>query len=147
MKLTTNDGENDQKSTNKWVRGDSRGILTDLERRNLKLGTIGRHQRHNIERKTLKAIDDLSLILSTHTEPFDVRPFVNVGFGYDLSALDSYIQALILIQYKLHYQRLTIERKEKGVKRKVSSKDVWKIVNKTLKDAKKVHAITINVNQ
>lgn len=29
-----------------------------------------------------------------------------------------------------------MQRRAKGTKRKVSSKDVWKIVNKTLKDAK-----------
>lgn len=139
MKLTTNDGENDQKSTKKWARGDSRGILTDLERKSLEQGTVNRHQRHNIEIKTWKAIDDLSVILSTHLKPFDVRPFIDITFPYDLNELDNYIKDLIQIQYKLNYYRLVQERKDKGIKRKVSSKEVWKIVNKTLKEAKKLN--------
>lgn len=121
----------------KWVRGDSRGILTDLERRSLEQGTLDRHQRLSIKSKTFKAIDDLSLILSSQIKPIDVRPFIDTTFSYDLNALDHYIKNLILIQYKLHYHRLIQDRKTKGTKRKVSSKDVWKIVNKTLKDAKK----------
>jgi hypothetical protein len=121
----------------KWVRGDSRGILTDLERKNLEQGTLDRHQRLNIKTKTLKAIYDLSLILSSQIKPIDVRPFIDTTFSYDLNALDKYIKELVLIQYKLHYYRIIQDRKAKGIKRKVSSKDVWKIVNKTLKDAKK----------
>jgi hypothetical protein len=137
MKLTTNDGENDQRSTKKWARGDSRGILTDLERKRLEQGTVSRHQRYNIETKARKAVDDLSLIFSTHLKPFDVRPFTNLTSSYNLNGLDGYIQDLILIQYKLHYQRLERDRKAKGVKRKVQRKEVLKIINKTIRDAKK----------
>jgi hypothetical protein len=136
MKLTTNDEENDQKSKEKWTRGDSRGILTDLERKNLEQGTVNRHQRLNIKTKTLKAIDDLSLILSTHTEPFDVRPFSDIEPLYDLNGLESYLKDLIFILYRLHERRLTLERRKKKTKGRATSKQVWKVVNRTLKGAK-----------
>jgi len=118
-------------------KGNGRGILTPLERQKLENGTVDRHSRYNIEAKTRKAVDDLSLILTTNPKPFDVRPFVDVTSGYDLDALDSYIQDLILIQYRSHYQRLVMQRTANGTKRKVSSKQVWKIVNRTIKEAKK----------
>jgi hypothetical protein len=136
MKLTTNDGENALNGKNHWSRGNGRGILTPLERQKLENGVLDRHARCNIKIKTIKAIEDLSLILSTSLDPFDARPFIGIEFGNILDALDRYIKELILIQYKLHYKMLAKERKTKGIKRKVSSKEVWKIVNKTLREAK-----------
>jgi hypothetical protein len=137
MKLITNDGENDQKSERKWARGDSRGILTERERESLEQGTVNRHQAFNIEWKTRKAVDDFSLILTTECKPFNFnKKLYGIPFGFNFTAFEQYIQDLIQILYRMQYIRLLNQRKEKGIKRKVQSKEVWKIVNKTLKDAK-----------
>jgi hypothetical protein len=121
----------------KWVRGDSRGILTELERKSLEQGTVNRHQAFNIEWKTRKAVDDFSLILTTNYKPFNYKKLSDVPFGFNLTALEQYIQDLIKILYECHHMKLTMERRAKGTKLKVQPKEVWKIVNKTLKDAKK----------
>jgi len=132
--LTTKTIEKTQK---KWTRRDARGILTPYEKQKLKNGTwkYDRHLKFKVKLKTTKALYDLPLILSRLgpmdflSEAIEARNAVEV--------IQNWLTNLISYYYRMEEQRIMKERAEKKLKIKVVSKEVWKQVNKTIREAKK----------
>jgi hypothetical protein len=126
----------------KWTRNDSRGILTERERRCLEAERhLDRHTAHVVGLKTDKAIiDDLPLLLR---KPLSL----NRGDYHDettIPILEAYFKSLVAVLYRFHEYRLMKIRHKKGLKLKVASREVWKAINKTLKEVKNEVPIRIN---
>jgi hypothetical protein len=140
MKLTTKSIENDKKSKRKWTRYNARSILTPLEERKLKNGTwkYDRHLRLQIKVKTMKALyNDLPIVLNT-LKPKD---FVDYALTYSVDAAipptERFIKALLFYYYRMKKYTMMSERNKAKRKVKVAPRQVWQVVNKTIKDAKK----------
>jgi hypothetical protein len=141
MKLTTKPIENDKKIKRQWTRYDSRGILTPLEERKLKDGTwkYDRHLRLKIKLKTLKALYyDLPLVLNT-LKPIDFIDYQLGIFDFDVSnsSTKRFIKALLFNCYKMTQYAMMRERRKTKRKVKVAFREVWRAINKTIKEAKK----------
>lgn len=135
--MTTKTIENNKRTQRKWTRWDARGILTPFEKQKLKDGTwkYDRHVKFKVKLKTTKALYDLPLILS-RLGPMD---FLSETF-YAKNAVEVFkrwLAILIFYYYKLEEHRILKERAQKKLKLKVSSREVWKRVNKTLRETKK----------
>lgn len=123
----------------KWTRYNARGILTQHETQKLK-DDSWRHDRHlklKVKIKTEKALfQDLPLILKTLTPNDFLDETKMAGWKTAIPPTEHFVKALILYYYKLKEQEIMTYRLEKKQKMKVASKEVWKEVSITLKDAK-----------
>jgi hypothetical protein len=97
-----------------------RGILTDLERERLKKDEIKQHrQMKNIIKQKAKmaVISDLPLILEK----------TDLEFELELTGRSLFFSSTRIFFNQVK-GRLESQRKEKGIKRKVSNKQVWQEV-------------------
>jgi hypothetical protein len=102
-----------------------RGILTPIERERLENGQITRQLRHIVKMKTAQAlIVDLPLI-------FEKIEFDRYGiYGFT----KTHYQAFIKLYFNLTKNRMTRQRLEQKVKRKVSDKMVWRQLIREVED-------------
>jgi hypothetical protein len=124
--------------------------LTVKERNDLEKGVrLSKGEKHMIELKTMKAVADLSLVLSKlspFTKPsYWMNPYGFEAEDYDVAGhnnyaginnLERYMYQLTYALFQLHNGRLTEQRKKNKVKAKISQREVWKAVNKSLKKIK-----------
>ena len=103
--------------TKKRKRNPPRGILTPTEKERLRKGNISRQLVSNIRRKTWQAIIvDLPLIFEK----------ISMNRLMRHAPSKQFLKATLQVYFDLTKKQMEKERRQQGVKRKVSPEAVWK---------------------